>query len=145
MVLRVTLYGCIQKFPDRVDKQIYAYNNKHSLRSNTRGYSGNTRWTDPQNSDTTALSGRELYHLQFSLQVASPETFGYTLVTRVSSASYGIKKCRVSLVASFLPFCLSLFMRLAEHIKGVGILEQSLFTVNPRENDVAEVNPRRHQ
>jgi hydroxymethylpyrimidine pyrophosphatase-like HAD family hydrolase len=25
-------------------------------------------------------SGRELYHLQFSFQGASPETFGYTLV-----------------------------------------------------------------
>jgi len=25
-------------------------------------------------------SGREMFHLQFSLQVASPETFGYTLV-----------------------------------------------------------------
>jgi hypothetical protein len=24
--------------------------------------------------------GRELYHLQFSLQAASPETFGYTLM-----------------------------------------------------------------
>jgi hypothetical protein len=35
---------------------------------------------DSLNSDTTAPSGRELYHLQFSLQVASPETFGYTLV-----------------------------------------------------------------
>jgi hypothetical protein len=32
-----------------------------------------------KNSDTTAPSGRELYHLQFSLQAASPETFGYTL------------------------------------------------------------------
>jgi hypothetical protein len=31
-------------------------------------------------SDTTAPSGRELYHLQFSLQAASPETSGYTLV-----------------------------------------------------------------
>jgi hypothetical protein len=30
--------------------------------------------------DTTARSGRELYCLQFSLQAASPETFGYTLV-----------------------------------------------------------------
>jgi hypothetical protein len=52
----------------------------------------NTRWeatqsvnaakltTDSQNSDTTAPSGRELYHLQFSLQAASPETSGYTLV-----------------------------------------------------------------
>jgi hypothetical protein len=33
-----------------------------------------------QNSDTTAPSGTELYHLQFSLQEASPETFGDTLV-----------------------------------------------------------------
>jgi hypothetical protein len=30
--------------------------------------------------DTTAPSGRELYHLQFSLQAASPETFGYSLM-----------------------------------------------------------------
>jgi hypothetical protein len=30
--------------------------------------------------DTTALSGRELYHLQFSFQAASLETFGYNLV-----------------------------------------------------------------
>jgi hypothetical protein len=28
----------------------------------------------------TARSARELYHLQFSFQAASPETFGYTLV-----------------------------------------------------------------
>jgi hypothetical protein len=27
-----------------------------------------------------APSGRELYHLQFSLQAASPETVGYTIV-----------------------------------------------------------------
>jgi len=33
-----------------------------------------------QSSDTTAPSGRELYHLMFSHQAASPETFGYTLV-----------------------------------------------------------------
>jgi hypothetical protein len=26
------------------------------------------------------VAERELYHLQFSLQVARPETFGYTLV-----------------------------------------------------------------
>jgi len=32
------------------------------------------------NSDTTTHSGGELYDLQFSLQAASPETFGYTLV-----------------------------------------------------------------
>jgi hypothetical protein len=29
---------------------------------------------------TTAPNGRELYHFHFSLQTASPETFGYTLV-----------------------------------------------------------------
>jgi hypothetical protein len=44
------------------------------------GYDSKTHYTDSQNSDSTAPSGRELYHLQFSLQAASPETFGYTLV-----------------------------------------------------------------
>jgi hypothetical protein len=44
------------------------------LRSNTKGYDGKTHYTDSQNSDTTAPSGRELYHLQFSLQAASPGT-----------------------------------------------------------------------
>jgi len=39
-----------------------------------------THWTDSQNSDTAAPRGWELYHLEFSLQAASPETFGYTLV-----------------------------------------------------------------
>jgi hypothetical protein len=70
--------GCIQKFPDWVDNEIH--NNKHSLRSNMEGYGGKTHYTDSQNSDTTAPSCRELYHLQFSLQAASPETFGYTFV-----------------------------------------------------------------
>jgi hypothetical protein len=45
-----------------------------------KGYGGKTHYADSQNSDTTAPSGRELYHLQFLLQTASPETFGYTLV-----------------------------------------------------------------
>jgi hypothetical protein len=36
------LRGCIQKFPDWVDNEIYAYNNKHSLRSNTKGYGDKT-------------------------------------------------------------------------------------------------------
>jgi hypothetical protein len=40
------IWGCIQKFPDRVDNEIYAYNNKHSFRSNTKGYGGKTHWTD---------------------------------------------------------------------------------------------------
>jgi hypothetical protein len=34
--------GCIQKFPDWIDNEIYAYNNKQSLRSNTKGYGGKT-------------------------------------------------------------------------------------------------------
>jgi hypothetical protein len=72
--------GCIQKFPDWVDNEIYTYNNKHMLRSNTKGYDGKTHWTGSQNSNTTAPSDREQYHLQFLLQVASLETFGYTLI-----------------------------------------------------------------
>jgi hypothetical protein len=59
-------------------------NNRHSLRSNTKGYSGKTHWTDSQNSYTSAPSGRKLYHLQFSLQVVSPETSGYALVRPTS-------------------------------------------------------------
>jgi hypothetical protein len=61
-------WGYIQKFPDWVDNEIYAYNNKQSMRSNTKGYGGKTHQTDPQNSDTTALNVRELYHLQLSLR-----------------------------------------------------------------------------
>jgi hypothetical protein len=68
--------GCIQKFPDWVDNEINNNNNKHSLRSNTKGYGGKTHYTDSQNSDTSAPSGKELYHSQFSLQAASPETSG---------------------------------------------------------------------
>jgi hypothetical protein len=34
----VLILGCTQKFPVWVDKETYASNNKHSLRSNTNGY-----------------------------------------------------------------------------------------------------------
>jgi hypothetical protein len=78
--LAVNIGGYIQKYPNWVDNKIYAYNNKHSLRSNTKGSGGKTHYTDSQNSDTTAPIGRELYHLQFSLQEASSKTSGYTLV-----------------------------------------------------------------
>jgi hypothetical protein len=54
--------------------------NKHWLRSNAKGCGDETHKTDSQNSDTTAPSGRKLYHLQFILQAAGPETFGYTLL-----------------------------------------------------------------
>jgi hypothetical protein len=53
------------------------------MKSNTKGYGGKTHYTDSQNSDTTASSGRELYHLQFSLQAASPETYGYLRTLRL--------------------------------------------------------------
>jgi hypothetical protein len=80
---QLSIGGCIQKFPDWVDNEIN--NNKHSSRSNTKGYGCKTHKNDSQNSDTTAPSGRELYHLQFSIQAASPETYGYTLVKLVAS------------------------------------------------------------
>jgi hypothetical protein len=50
------------------------------MKSNTKDYGGKTPYTDSQNIHTTAPSGKELYHLQFSLQAASPETSGYTIV-----------------------------------------------------------------
>jgi hypothetical protein len=74
------IWGCSQNFLDSADIEIYAHNNKHSLRSNTKGYGGKTHYTDSQNSDTTAPSGIEVYHLQLPLQVTSPETFKYTLI-----------------------------------------------------------------
>jgi len=37
-----TLRGCIQKFPDCVNNEINNKNNKHSLRSNTKGYGAKT-------------------------------------------------------------------------------------------------------
>jgi len=55
-------------------------NNEHSLASKTKGYGVKSHVTESYNSDTTAPSGRELYHLQFSLQTASPRTYGYTLI-----------------------------------------------------------------
>jgi hypothetical protein len=36
------LRGYIQKFPDWTDNEINNSNNKHSLRSNTKGYGGET-------------------------------------------------------------------------------------------------------
>jgi len=61
-------------------KEINTNINKHLLRSNRKGYGSKTHSTDSQNSNITAPRGRELYYLQFSLQAASPEAFGYTPV-----------------------------------------------------------------
>jgi len=79
---------CNQKFPDWVNNEIYSYLWYYSFKSNKKGYGDKIHYTDSQNSDTTAPSGRELYHLQFSLQTASPETFGYTLVTVTSHINH---------------------------------------------------------
>jgi hypothetical protein len=75
----MNIRGCSQKFLDWVDNEI-KNKSKNSLKSNTKGCGGKTHYIDSQSSDTTARSGRELYYLQFSLQAASPETFGYTLL-----------------------------------------------------------------
>jgi hypothetical protein len=58
-------------------------NNKHSLRSNTKGYGGKIHWTDSQDSDITAESC-----IICSSRSRRPvrELFGYTLVyTEMSS------------------------------------------------------------
>jgi hypothetical protein len=75
----IDIRGRIRKFPDWIDNEINN-DNKHSLRSDTKSYGGKTHYIDSQNSDITVPNGRELYHLKFLLQAASPETFGYTLV-----------------------------------------------------------------
>jgi hypothetical protein len=56
---------------------MYTYNSKQTLVK--KQHKGLWR-QNSLNSDATAPSGRELYHLQFSLQAASPETFGYSFV-----------------------------------------------------------------
>jgi hypothetical protein len=82
-LLQYQVQGYVQKFLDWVNNEINNSNNKHSLRSNTKGHVSKTHLTDSQNSATTAPSGRDLYYLQFSLQAASLETFGYTLVHKM--------------------------------------------------------------
>jgi hypothetical protein len=71
-VMNMDIRGCIQKFPDWVNKEINNNNNnnnnKHSLRSNTKDYGVKIHWTDSQNSDT------------LHLVAASMETFGHTLI-----------------------------------------------------------------
>jgi hypothetical protein len=73
--VRGDIRGCIQKFPDWVDNEINNNNNKHSLRSNAKGYGDKTHYTDSQNTDTAAFSGKELYHFQFSLQAGKSGNF----------------------------------------------------------------------
>jgi hypothetical protein len=51
---KLQIRGYIRQFPDWVDNEIN--NNKHSLRSNTKGYGGKIHYSDSQNSDTTTES-----------------------------------------------------------------------------------------
>jgi hypothetical protein len=81
-------------------------NNKHSLRSNTKVYGGKTHYTDSQNSETTAPSGRELYHFQFYLQAASPEVFGYTLVPESLSHTHSATRVVSYFEVFLLKFCI---------------------------------------
>jgi hypothetical protein len=60
------------------------------MKSNSKGYGGKTHYSGSQNSNTTAPSSRELYHLQFLLLAANPETFGYTLVSRAYRDTYSL-------------------------------------------------------
>jgi hypothetical protein len=85
-ITSLTMYeGVSKSFRTELITKKYAYLWYCSLRSNTKGYGGKVHYTDSQNSHTTAPSDRVLYHLQFSLQEASPGTFGYTLLHRASS------------------------------------------------------------
>jgi hypothetical protein len=49
--------------------------------------------------NVSAPSGKELYHLQFSLQAASPETFGYNFV---QTFHLYFSKCRLTMSVLFL-------------------------------------------
>jgi hypothetical protein len=102
-IIQTSIRGCIQKFPDGVDNEIYAYLWYYSLRSNIKGYGCKTYYTDSQNRDTTAPNGRELYYLQFSLHAASPETFGYTIVACRSPHKFHVCCC----YSAFIPFTYS--------------------------------------
>jgi len=72
----LNIRGCIQKFPDWVDNE---RNNKHSFRSNTKGYGGKLARLTHKIAIQLYLVA-EPYHFQFPLQVASPETFRYTFI-----------------------------------------------------------------
>jgi hypothetical protein len=66
------------------------------LRSNIKGYGGETHSTDSQNNDTNAPSGRELYHLQFS-NPPPPERLPVRTHPRVLRIiSLCKKKCRAA-------------------------------------------------
>jgi hypothetical protein len=56
-------------------------NNKHTISNIKRVVAAKLTRLTHKIAIKTAPRGRELYNLQFSLQAASPETFGYTLVS----------------------------------------------------------------
>jgi hypothetical protein len=69
----------LSKFSGLSHNEMYANNKTHIEKQHIGLWRQNSLdWLTK--SDTTASNGREMYHFQFSLQAASPETFGYTLV-----------------------------------------------------------------
>jgi len=73
----LTSISVYPKFSDWVRTK-YTLTKKTLVEKQQKGYGGRTHYIDSQNGYTTAHTGRELYHLQFSLQAASPETFWYS-------------------------------------------------------------------
>jgi hypothetical protein len=73
--------GCIQKVPDWVDNEIDAYNYKHSLRSNAKGYGGKfTRLAHKIAIQVHLVPESFTICSSRSLQAPSPETYGHTLL-----------------------------------------------------------------
>jgi len=75
-------------FPDWIDNEVYAYNNKHSLRSNKKGYGGKAHYTDSQNSDTTAPSGRGL--LSFVVLAPGGQSGNFWIYSRISQNTINV-------------------------------------------------------
>jgi hypothetical protein len=84
------LQGCMQNFPDwAITKWTTTIINTRWEATQKVMVAKFTRLTH------TAPNGREMYHLQFSLQAAGPETFGYTL-------AYVAQTCVIWLCSWFL-------------------------------------------
>jgi hypothetical protein len=79
----------MQKFPDSVGNEIYAYKNKHSLRRNTMGYGRKIHYTDSKNSDTIAQVAESCTVCSYCSR-RPVGNFGYTLINLVHS-DYGVK------------------------------------------------------
>jgi hypothetical protein len=84
--------GRIQKFPDRVIMKYTLTTINTCWEATQRVTAAKLTRLTHKSSDTTAPNGRELYHLQFSLQAVSPETFGYPLFSFYKITALGLAK-----------------------------------------------------